>query len=160
MNAMSVNYESMMNYSTGCYLIIVFFWMLGMPFCAIAQRNATPIQVQPTQQDPGDCPYHFVEQMPSLLKGGGVAAIGSELARILKVPLIQPQLPWRRTVVYFVVGAKGNVYREKILKSSGVLAYDQALLAAVRTLPRLMPGRHNGVAVSVGLTLPIQIEIQ
>jgi TonB family protein len=59
-----------------------------------------------------------------------------------------------------VVGAKGNVYREKILKSSGVPAYDEALLAAVQALPRLKPGYQNGVAVSVGLTVPVRFEIQ
>ncbi|WP_410471175.1 TonB family protein [Hymenobacter sp. IS2118] len=98
--------------------------------------------------------------MPSLPKGGGIAAITNEIGRTVKVPRIQPQLPWRRSVVYFVVGTKGNVYRETILKSSGVATYDEALLAAVRALPRLVPGRQNGRAVPVGLTIPIRVEVR
>ncbi len=129
-------------------------------FCAVAQSNKLPLPIQAVQQDPGDCPYHYVEQMPSMPKGGGLAAIGNELGRTVKVPLVQPQLPWRPNVVYFVVGAKGNVYRGKILKSSDVPAYDEALLAAVRALPRLKPGHHNGVAVSVGLTVPVRVELR
>jgi protein TonB len=129
-------------------------------FCALAPSVTLPILIQSVQADPGDCPYHYVEQMPSLPAGGGVAAIGKELARTVKVPRVQPSLPWRQTVVYFVVGARGNIYRERILKSSGAQAYDEALLAAVRALPRLEPGRQNGVAVSVGLTVPVPIDLR
>ena len=141
-------------------------WLTGLIFCiacnsfgTVAQRVRTPVQVRPNSQDPGDCAYHFVEQMPRLPEGGGLAAIGNKIGELVKSPLIQPLLPWSRTIVYFVVGSGGNVYREKILKSSGVPAYDHALLVAVRALPRLVPGYHNGVAVSVGLTVPIQIEV-
>jgi TonB family protein len=58
--------------------------------------------------------------------------------------------------VSFVVEPDGRVTRPSIVQSLGS-EFDQALLAAVLRLPRLVPGRVQGRPVAVRLTVPIEV---
>ena len=98
--------------------------------------------------------YTFVEQMPELPRGGGERAVANLLLRVLQVPKLPVQLPWPPTKVSFIVGADGKIYDEQVLLLEPIPAYSQAMLRAIRTLPRFKPGSQAGRPVAVKLTLP------
>ena len=55
----------------------------------------------------------------------------------------------------FIVTDKGEVQAAKIIKGLAP-AYDEAVLAAIRQLPRMEPGLQDGRPVNVSITLPIK----
>ena len=59
-----------------------------------------------------------------------------------------------RVFVSFIVDSEGSVQAPAIVKGMSP-AYDEAVLAAVRQLPRFAPGKQNGKAVAVVFTVPI-----
>ena len=99
--------------------------------------------------------YSYVEQMPALPGGGGNAALVRAVQRRLVLPpdVAAGRLEGR-VFVRLVVGVSG-VARQYAIAQSLSPSADAAALAAVRQLPRLLPGRLNGTAVAVPLTLPV-----
>ena len=89
--------------------------------------------------------------MPSLRSGGGVFGIAQEIQRRIEVPA---EVREGRVFVYFVVGPSGVVRDAQIRKGLGP-AIDAAVLAGIARLPRFIPGKQNGQAVSVSFILPI-----
>lgn len=57
----------------------------------------------------------------------------------------------------FTVDADGSVQEPIIIKGLST-PYDEAVLASVRQLPRFIPGRQNGQAVAVSLTVPVSFQ--
>lgn len=99
--------------------------------------------------------YTYVEQMPELPGGGGAGAIRAAILKNLKYPAPPTPTTLGTAFVRFVVTATGEVANPTILK--GVSAdFDAAVLAAVRQLPRFVPGKQNGRAVSVSETIPVK----
>jgi hypothetical protein len=97
--------------------------------------------------------YSYVEQEASLPGGGGTAAIIAAVQQALVVPAdAEPG----KVFVDFVVTQQGDAVAPHILKGLST-STDEAVLAAVRRLPRLLPGKMNGRAVRVHFTLPITI---
>ena len=99
--------------------------------------------------------YVYVEQMPQLAGGGGNAAI----VEFIQQHIVYPQVAAAdqrsgRVFVSFIVDNQGVVQAPAIMKGLGA-AYDEAVLAAVRQLPRFAPGKQNGKAVAVVFTVPI-----
>ncbi|WP_210519176.1 energy transducer TonB [Hymenobacter terricola] len=101
--------------------------------------------------------YTYVEKMPQLLSGGGFTGIVNEFSKQLRIPAFTDDGDTRYSGIHvtFIVGADGQVRNAEISKSSNNPVIDNALLATVRSLPRLSPGYHNGQAVPVRLTIPI-----
>lgn len=62
-------------------------------------------------------------------------------------------------MVYFVVTKTGEIRDEKIVRSIGG-GCDEAVLLAVRDLPRLIPGTRQGQPIDVGFTFPISFRMQ
>lgn len=128
------------------------FLLLIASFAACAQKS-------PVQKEAVDSThvYTFVEQMPQLSKGGGMAGIINEFFKRFRLPAFTDDGTTRYSGIHvtFVVSADGQVRDAKISKSSNNTVIDNALLAAARNLPRLSPGYHNGQAVPVRLTIPI-----
>jgi ankyrin repeat protein len=106
--------------------------------------------------------YTCVAQMPTLPGGGGTPAIQAFVQRALA-----PRLPAGvrngqlkgRAHVQLTVGPSGVVRNEEV-QTVDDPACDAALLAAVRQLPRLVPGRHQGRPVSVQLWLQLNLAAQ
>ena len=106
--------------------------------------------------------YTCVAQMPTLPGGGGLPAIQAFVQRALA-----PRLPAGvrsgqlkgRAHVQLTVGPSGVVRNEEV-QTVDDPACDAALLAAVRQLPRLVPGRHQGRPVSVQLWLQLNLAAQ
>lgn len=97
--------------------------------------------------------YTYVEQMPSLPGGGGIQAISAALQRLIVSPANPPA---GRIMVSFIVDKQGRVSTPTILKGLGASA-DAAVLAAVKRLPVLLPGKQNGRLVRVQLTATVTL---
>ena len=100
--------------------------------------------------------YVYVETMPQLPGGGTMAT----LVAYLQQHVVYPRLPaaaQHTGMVFasFIVTDKGEVQAVKIIKGLSP-AYDEAVLAAIRQLPRMEPGQQDGQPVNVSLTLPIR----
>lgn len=135
--------------------LLLFILLLAAAVSAAAQ--STPPQPGPVTALPRV--YTYVEQMPQMPTGGSNKFIIAAIQRLVA----QSGAPAARTVkgsvfTIFTVGADGLVSEAKILKGLGGGA-DEAVLAAVQSLPRLIPGRQMGQRVAVSLTLPIAFPI-
>jgi hypothetical protein len=97
--------------------------------------------------------YSYLEQEPSLPGGGGTAALIAAVQQALVVPAdAEPG----KVFVNFVISQQGEAILPQVLKGLSA-STDAAVLAAVRRLPRLVPGKMNGHAVRFQLTLPITV---
>jgi|GEM_PF-1425299 len=104
--------------------------------------------------------YTYVEQMPEAPQGGGMAGL---------VAYIQKQVKWPATCikdgiegrifVNFIVNETGQVTDAKVVKGIHPLL-DAETLRVVSGLSGLTPGRQNGRAVKVSLTLPVTWKLQ
>ena len=64
-----------------------------------------------------------------------------------------------RVVVKFVVKKDGSVGEVQVLRGKDP-DLDKEAVRVVRTLPKFIPGKMNGQAVSVWFTLPINFKLQ
>ena len=123
----------------------------------------TRVPIPPTPPQPvtssGHKVYAFVEQMPQLAGGGGQVAIMKAVQGKISYPKAAPGevLPNGRVFASFVVDTDGTVQDAKIAKGLSP-AFDAAVLAAVRQLPRFEPGKQNGQPVAVAYTLPVEFK--
>jgi TonB family protein len=118
---------------------------------------ASPAAAQYYNQYPADTSriFSYVEQMPALPGGGGNLALVKTIQRALQLPAeVREGKVEGRVFVRIVIGISG-VARQASVTQSLSPACDAAALAAVRKLPRLVPGRYNGQPVAVLLTVPV-----
>lgn len=99
--------------------------------------------------------YTFVEQMPALPSGGGMGGIVKQILDNLSYPTGPHQEG--RVFVSFTVLADGSVGDTKVIKSLAP-AYDEAVVAAIRKLPRFVPGQQGGQPVAVSFTVPVMFK--
>lgn len=101
--------------------------------------------------------YTYVEQMPQLPGGGGTAAIAAEVQKRVHFSAIDTSKEVRYSGIKytFVVDSTGVVRHAAMVVSSDNLAVDNAILEAVRSLPRFHPGSQAGRPVSVRFTMRI-----
>ena len=93
--------------------------------------------------------YNYVEQMPQVLNGGGSAAI----IAAIQARVVPTGGCGGKVFASFIVGSSGVVHDARIIKGIGANC-DEAVLTAIRRLPRLKPGRQNGQPVSVSFFMP------
>ena len=112
-----------------------------------------------TGETVSDKPYLSVEQMPQLPGGGGTEAIVAAIQKAARFPA-QAMANGVEGKVFasFVVNAQGEVTDLKIVKGLGS-GLDEETLRAISKLPRFIPGRQNGRAVSVQYTVPISFRM-
>jgi TonB family protein len=105
--------------------------------------------------------YTYVEQMPQLPGGGGMQALSQAVRSKISYPKAAPgeTLPEGRVFASFVVDTDGTVQDTEIVKGLSP-AFDEAVLAAIRQLPRFEPGKQNGKAVAVSFTIPIEFRTE
>lgn len=127
-------------------LLLLFFALAVRP--AIAQSDG---------QYPADTAqvYSAVEQMPALPGGGGNLALIKAVQKQVQLPAeVREGRVEGRVFVRVVIGVSG-VARQAAVAQGISPACDAAALAAVKQLPRLVPGRYNGQPVAVLLTVPV-----
>src|SRR6476661_677063 len=118
---------------------------------------ARPAAAQYYGQYPADTSriFSYVEQMPALPGGGGNLALVKTIQRQVQLPAeVREGRVEGRVFVRMVIGVSGVARQASIVQSLSP-ACDAAALAAVKRLPRLVPGRYNGMPVAVLLTVPV-----
>ncbi|WP_157780924.1 energy transducer TonB [Hymenobacter sedentarius] len=99
--------------------------------------------------------YLSVEQMPQLPTGGGNEAIIQTIQNSVAKSGMRFDKTAKGTVYATVtVGSDGQLRDARIVRALGG-GCDEAVLAAVKKLPRLVPGRQAGQPVAVALSLPV-----
>ncbi|MDR2805086.1 MAG: TonB family protein [Dysgonamonadaceae bacterium] len=102
--------------------------------------------------------FSHVEVMPSF--PGGEAAMMKWLYENIPYPVIaQEQGIQGRVVIRFVVGPDGSVGAPEIVRSLDP-SCDKEALRAIKKMPKWIPGKQNGQAVSVYYTLPVLFKLQ
>ena len=102
--------------------------------------------------------FTAVEQMPQF--PGGEAELLKYIATHIKYPTMAAENNIQgRVVVKFVVKKDGNVGEVVVLRGKDP-DLDREAVRVVKTLPRFIPGKMNGQAVSVWYTLPINFKLQ
>jgi protein TonB len=102
--------------------------------------------------------FTAVEQMPQY--PGGEAELLKYIATHIKYPTMAAENNIQgRVVVKFVVKKDGNVGDVVVLRGKDP-DLDKEAVRVVKTLPRFIPGKMNGQAVSVWYTLPINFKLQ
>ncbi|WP_210514452.1 energy transducer TonB [Hymenobacter terricola] len=99
--------------------------------------------------------FSLVEQMPTLPVGGGNLALVKAVQKQVQLPVeVREGRVEGRVYVRVVIGVSG-VGRQAAVAQSLSPACDAAALAAVKRMPRLLPGRYNGQPVATLLTVPV-----
>lgn len=96
--------------------------------------------------------YTYVEVMPAFPGGQ------ENMLNFLRENLQRPRGPRQhgRVLVNLVVAATGEVTEVQVAPGHGLSpAYDAAAVECVRRLPRFTPGRREGRAVPMALTVPV-----
>lgn len=129
-------------------------WLLAAALSAGGQRKTPRLLAVGKPKPKPEKVYTYVEQMPQLPGGGGMAAIANQLMRLLQVPKLRERPSWPRTKVSFVVGSDGRIYDAQVFLTDPIAEYRTAMLKAVWTLPRFTPGYQTGKPVAVRLIVP------
>ncbi|MDR2682588.1 MAG: TonB family protein [Dysgonamonadaceae bacterium] len=102
--------------------------------------------------------FSHVEVMPSF--PGGDKAMMQWLYDNIQYPVIaQEQGIQGRVIVRFVVGPDGSVGAAEVQRSLD-LSCDREALRVIKKMPKWIPGKQNGQAVSVYYTLPVLFKLQ
>ena len=102
--------------------------------------------------------YQVIEQMPQY--PGGESELMSYIAKNLKYPVIAQENGIQgKVILRFVVSKSGAVDKIEVVRSLDP-ACDKEAVRVVRTLQRWIPGKQNGVNVSVYYTLPIAFKLE
>ena len=101
--------------------------------------------------------FDVVEQMPSF--PGGNAALMNYLSQNIKYPVIAEENGIQgRVIVQFVVGKDGHISDVKVAKSVDP-SLDKEAVRVVKGMPKWIPGKQNGQAVTVRYTLPVTFRL-
>lgn len=111
-----------------------------------------------TQAPEEEKPYVAVEQMPEF--PGGPGELLSFIAKNLKYPTIAQENGIQGKVyIRFVVTKTGTVQDVIVLKSLDPYC-DKEAIRVIKSLPKWIPGRQNGVNVPIYYTVPITFKLQ
>ena len=101
--------------------------------------------------------FDVVEQMPSF--PGGNAALMNYLGQNIKYPVIAEENGIQgRVIVQFVVGKDGHISDVRVAKSVDP-SLDKEAVRVVKGMPRWIPGKQNGQAVTVRYTLHVTFRL-
>jgi len=101
--------------------------------------------------------YTIVEQMP--LFPEGEEALMKYISENIKYPIIAQENGIQGKVICrFIVTSKGEIDRIEILRSLDP-SCDKESVRLIKTLPKFIPAKRNGVSVSVWYTLPINFKL-
>jgi len=97
--------------------------------------------------------FDVIEQMPQF--PGGDGELLKYISSNLKYPSIAAENGVQgKVILRFVVSKTGSVDRVEVVKSLDP-ACDKEAMRVVKTLPKFIPGKQNGVNVAVWYTLPV-----
>ena len=121
-------------------------------------KDIADIKQAVTQVEEPDHVYQVIEQMPQY--PGGESELMSYIAKNLKYPVIAQENGIQgKVILRFVVSKSGQVDKIEVVRSLDP-ACDKEAVRVVKTLQRWIPGKQNGVNVSVYYTLPIAFKLE
>ena len=102
--------------------------------------------------------FDVVEVMPSF--PGGQAALFEWLSKNIKYPVVAEENGVQgRVIVTFVVERNGSITDVQVVKSVDP-SLDKEAVRVVKAMPHWIPGKQNGSAVRVKLTVPVTFRLQ
>ena len=102
--------------------------------------------------------FDMVEQAPQF--PGGQAELMSWLGKNIRYPVIAQENGIQgRVICQFVVGSDGSVRDIKVMRGVDP-SLDKEAIRVIQSMPKWIPGRQNGKAVSVRYTLPVTFRLQ
>lgn len=111
-----------------------------------------------TQAEEEDQVFEMVEQAPQF--PGGQTELLKYIAEHMRYPTIaQENGTQGRVICQFVVGKDGQVRDVDVVRSLDPYC-DKEAIRVIKTMPRWIPGKQNGKAVSVKYTVPIMFKLQ
>jgi outer membrane biosynthesis protein TonB len=129
------------------YLLTPLLVVLAITAQAQGLPSATPADEQV---------YSYATQMPELLTGGGRSALEAFVRQQVVMPAeVKAGKTDGRLEARFVVGDNGQVRDAVVIRHLSPAA-DAAALAALRKLPTLRPGQHNGQPVAVSFDISLE----
>jgi protein TonB len=104
--------------------------------------------------------FHLVSEMPYFgtcdlpNKNGQTDCFQNAFKNFVKANLVYPKTGKAlkeqvKVYVKFVVNEEGEIILKELLKSSGLIAFDQEALAVLDKLPIFTPGKEKGILVKV-----------
>lgn len=121
-------------------------------------KDIADVKVAVTQEVVEEKPYTVIEQMPQF--PGGEAELMSFIGKSIKYPVIAQENGIQgKVILRFVVSKTGVISNIEVLRSLDP-ACDKEAVRVVKTLPKWIPGKQNGVNVPVYFTLPIQFRLE
>ena len=113
---------------------------------------------QAVSQEEEDKVYQVIEQMPQF--PGGDQELLNYINKNIKYPVIaQENGISGKVTLRFVVSKTGTVDRVEVVRSLDP-ACDKEAIRVVKSLPKFIPGKQNGVNVSVWYTLPVTYKLE
>ncbi len=109
-------------------------------------------------QDEEEKVYQVIEQMPQF--PGGEGELLSYINKNIKYPVIAQENGIQgKVILRFVVSKTGMVDKVEVVRSLDP-ACDKEAIRVVKTLPKFIPGKQNGVNVAVWYTLPVTYRLE
>jgi len=127
----------------------------GVPDPVISDKPATEVPTEKVIETPVEQPVLvFVSEMPEFT--GGAAEMYKYLASHLKYPMEARELGIQgRVFIEFIVEPDGSVSHVTVKRGIGS-GCDEEAAKVVASMPKWNPGKQNGQAVRVLLTLPVK----
>lgn len=122
-------------------------FLLNIP--AISQKSMIG------QSGTSDSVFTFVEEMP--IFPGGEKAMMAFLTKHFKLPDFIDAYS-ALIIVGFIVEKDSSLINISIIKSGGA-AMDKEIERIVSSMPKWIPGKHNGKTVRVRMNIPLRIEL-
>lgn len=121
-------------------------------------KDIADIKQNVTQVEEVEKVWEVIEQMPQY--PGGETELLSFIAKSIRYPAIAQENGIQgRVIIRFVVSKIGVVSNVEVVRSLDP-ACDKEAVRVVKTLPKWIPGKQNGVNVAVLYTLPITFRLQ
>lgn len=121
------------------------------------ENGADIADLKEIAQDDPDVPFQVVEQMPVF--PGGEKAMMKFINKQIKYPVLAMENGIEgRVILRFVVLPNGEIGEINILRSVDD-SCDKEAIRVIRSMPKWIPGKQNGMAVSVYFTLPIAFQL-
>lgn len=113
---------------------------------------------QAVTQEEEEKVYQVIEQMPQF--PGGEGELLGYINKNIKYPVIAQENGIQgKVILRFVVSKTGMVDRVEVVRSLDP-ACDKEAIRVVKSLPKFIPGKQNGVNVAVWYTLPVTYKLE
>jgi len=129
-----------------------------MPLPDISKNYYSPESYEKEVLDDNETIYQVIEQMPVF--PGGESELLFFISKHLKYPVIaQDNGIQGKVIVRFVVTRTGRIGNPEVVRSLDPYC-DKEALRVIKSLPRFIPGKQNGVNVNVYYTLPVEFRLE